>query len=412
MEIIPTDKIKEGMVLSADVRDINSRLLLAKGSTIKQGHLRVFRIWGISEVAVTSGPNEDPISESTPDPKTLKEVLTRTKKLFKHVDQAHPVVRDLLDSAVKYRSRPGGDQGKTPQLSSLNSLECENISNRIKFKITRTEIQLPEIPSFISDLNEVIASPVSSAGDIAAVVNRSPSLAALLLKVVNSAFYGFPSRIDSISRAVTLLGSKEISGLALGISVMKIFKNIPFEIIDMRSFLRHSLCCATISRILGAYRNIHQTEQLFVSGLLHDIGRLIMFKYFPGESLSLLARARVEESPLIAVEKAYLGYRHTEVAGLLLRNWKLPYNLEDCIVNHHSPSSAQDPEKAAIVHMADIITNGLGIGSSGECYVPPMDAPLLEKMNFSPAISKSLIRQAVHKMASIEEFFSDGTMEL
>ncbi len=90
---------------------------------------------------------------------------------------------------------------------------------------------------------------------------------------------------------MSLIGTREISGLALGISVLSIFKNIPKETIDMHSFLRHSLACGLLSRVFAAHKNIPQTEQMFVSGLLHDLGRLILYIYFPDESRNILARS-------------------------------------------------------------------------------------------------------------------------
>ena len=104
----------------------------------------------------------------------------------------------------------------------------------------------------------VITDPFATSNDVAQVVNKSPSLAALLLRIVNSAYYGFPSKIDRISRAVTIIGTKEISGLALGISVMRVFSDIPKEVIDMQAFIRHSLACGMLARILAALKNLQQ----------------------------------------------------------------------------------------------------------------------------------------------------------
>ena len=169
---------------------------------------------------------------------------------------------------------------------------------------------MPEIPAVVFELNEVIANPLSSAEHIAEVVNRSPSLTALLLKIVNSSFYGFPSKIDKVSHAVTLIGTREISGLALGISILSIFKNIPKEIIDMYSFLKHSLACGILSRVLAAHLNSNQTEQLFVAGLLHDLGRLILYIHFPKESHNIITRSRNRSKLLFEEEKDYLGCDH------------------------------------------------------------------------------------------------------
>jgi HD-like signal output (HDOD) protein len=170
-------------------------------------------------------------------------------------------------------------------------------------KIRSRDIKLPEIPSLIFTLNDTIADPFSSADDIAQVISKSPGLSALLLRIVNSAFYGFPSRIDSVTRAVTIIGSKEVSTLAVGITTMEIFKDIPRSVFDMQAFTHHSLACGVLARILAAGGNIRNTEQLFVSGLLHDIGRMVIFKYFPQQAGLMLSGASHGKASLYEMEK-------------------------------------------------------------------------------------------------------------
>ena len=269
-------------------------------------------------------------------------------------------------------------------------------------RLNKSKIVLPEIPSVVFELNEVIANPMSSADHIAQVVNRSPSLTALLLKIVNSSFYGFPSKIDKISHAVTLIGTREISGLALGISILSIFKDIPREMIDMHSFLEHSLACGILSRILAAQKNFGQTEQLFVSGLLHDLGRLILYLYFTDESRNILSRSRNNQTLLYAEETNYLGCDHAQVGKQLMEQWKLPLILEDSVLYHHNPSEAQQPIPATIVHLADIIVNSLGIGSSGEKFVPPLDTAAWENLDLPLSSFDTVIGQATHQFYSLE----------
>jgi HD-like signal output (HDOD) protein len=247
---------------------------------------------------------------------------------------------------------------------------------------------------------------MSSAEHIAEVVNRSPSLTALLLKIVNSSFYGFPSKIDKVSHAVTLIGTREIYGLALGISILSIFKNIPKEIIDMYSFLKHSLACAILSRVIAAHLNSSQTEQLFVSGLLHDLGRLILYIHFPTESHNIIARSINEASLLYREEKDYLGCDHAQVGRQLLKQWKLPMLLENNVFYHHKPSAAQQPIPATIVHLADLIVNSLGIGSSGERFVPPLDHDAWENLELSPSCFGKLIGQAIHQFEAVESILN------
>jgi len=323
MGYVSVDQLKQGMVLSEDVRDIASKLLLSKGQTITSQQIRILKIWGVIEVNVTENHGSEKISEPGMDSELIEEINENTKQTFKQLDLSHPAINEIFRSSVWYRS-----QYKiiNPD-EELNLTECGDTGHHlikdIRIKIDKSEIKLPEIPTKINELSEIIDDPFASASDIAKVVNKSPSLTALLLRIVNSAFYGFPAKIDSISRAVTLIGSREVTGLALGISTMKLFKDIPKEIIDMHSFLKHSLACGIISRILAAHKNLPQTEQLFVSGLLHDIGRLIFFKYFPDQAKALLKHAKGANKPLFQIESNQLGYSHAYIGKYLLQKWKL-----------------------------------------------------------------------------------------
>ena len=172
--------------------------------------------------------------------------------------------------------------------------------------------------------------------------------------------------------------------------------------IDMYSFLKHSLACGILSRILAAQKNFGQTEQLFVSGLLHDLGRLILYLYFTDESRGILGRARRNNKLLYHEETNYLGCDHAQVGNKLMEQWKLPLILENNVLYHHNPSEAQQPIPATIVHLADIIVNALGIGSSGEKFVPPLDAAAWENLDLPISSFDTVIGQATHQFYSLE----------
>ena len=406
MITVTTDNLKPGMTLSADVLDINSRLLLSKGLQIQPKHIRVFKIWGITEVPIEGVNGDEEASAGMVTMETANRVIQNTKHLFSHQDLGHPAVKELFRQAVFYKSQsqPAGRLIPEPILPP----EVENGPGKsdIMQKLKDSQIKLPELPAIITQLNEVIARPNASANDIAQTVDQSASLVTVLLKIVNSALYTFPSPIDSISRAVTLIGSKEITSLAVGVSIMRMFKEIPTQVVDIRSFMRHSLACGVISRILAARKGIQQTEKLFVSGLLHDIGRLILYKYFAEETKILLSRARTMEVPMHRIEHSVLGCRHTTIAKHLLTKWKLPSKLSDSVHYHHTPSSADDVENAAIVHIADIIANALGMGSSGERLVPYFDTNAWDRIGLSPAIMEQIVRQTLHQLGSLENILT------
>ena len=409
MGIIAVDQLKEGMVLAEDVLDVNSRLLLKEGGTVESQHIRMFKMWGVGEIRVQGDVAAKAGSETGDDPSRLEEVAQRIAPLFRLNDLNHPVIQQLFTLSVQHRAKNDPTPEAASPIQTAAQDAAKPAATDIRDRLKRTNIKLPEIPSIVYELNEVIADPFSSAEDIAQVVNKSPSLASLLLRIVNSAFYGFPGKIDRISRAVALIGSKEISCLALGISTMRIFNEIPKDIIDVRSFFKHSLACGILSRILAAHLNIGQTEQLFVSGLLHDIGRVIVFKYFPKEAAAMLAETRSPGNRLYDIEFETLRCRHTHVGRDLFRKWKLPYSLENSIYYHHTPSRAREVNRTAVIHLADICVHGLGLGTSGEQVIPPLDDAAIETLRLVPASLKTVAVQTLHQLEYLEGAFQEST---
>ena len=406
MVFIKTDRLKKGMILADDVKDVNGRLLLARGETIGPDHTRIFKIWGITAVNIKGDAEGEDESLFGIDPEVLEETRKKTLTVFSHADLEHPAIEELFKLCTLFRSRHNGKLEKRVITATELDDSINTIKDDILKKLKENRIKLPEMPSIVSELNEVIEDPLASAENIAEVVNMSPSLTALLLTIVNSPLYGFRSRIDKVSRAVTLIGTREISSLALGLIIITIFKNISEDIIDMRSFLKHSLACGLISRSLTAHKNILETEQMFVSGLLHDIGRLIIYTYFSESARILLHRAISSDQILYLEEKSYLGCQHTDIAKYLLNKWKLPAIIKDNVYYHHQPSTAENPTLAAIVHLSDIIANGLGIGTSGENFVPPLDTDAWDGLGLSPSCFELVIQQTTHQVFALENFYN------
>ncbi|OQY13637.1 MAG: hypothetical protein B6I30_02605 [Desulfobacteraceae bacterium 4572_187] len=407
MGIIHVDRLKENMVLSKDVRDLNTRLLLAKGLKIQSKHLRILKMWGITEVNVVADePDYEKVTTKEIDPKLLERIEENTKYLFHHVDLEHPAMKELFRLSVLYKVRHNIYKTDKKKMVEFVKDSKEEFLIDLRNNIAYRKIKLPEIPSTVFELNEVIANPLASADDIARIVSKSPSLAAILLKIVNSPIYAFPTKIDTISRAVTLIGTEEVSGLATGISTITIFKDISDDMIDMHLFLKHSLICAIISRVLCAYKNITQTEQLFVSGLLHDIGRLVLYKYYPEQAKKILIRAESSKELLHKQEKKDIGCTHADIGSDLLKKWKIPFSIKNNLLYHHNPSGANNQAHVTIVHLADIIAHSLEIGTSGERFVPNFDHRAFDSLRISPSCFDSAIRLATHQFNAIESFFN------
>jgi len=404
MSTVAVNQLKEGMVSSDEIRDINGRLLLGAGIEIKANHINVFKKWGVAEVSIDGQNNSPEVAKTDIDSELFARAAENVKDVFRHVDLSHPFIKELFRLSVLHRIKTNTFE-PDQDTSVAESEDLKTVKKvDLRAKLAEKEIKLPEIPAIVAELNQVIDDPDSSANDIARVVSKSPSLVATLLKIVNSSFYSFHSEIDSISRAVALIGASEIASLAIGISVISVFKSIPKKTLDMRAFLRHSLACGLLSRIIAAHNNIVQTEQCFVAGLLHDIGRVVIYKDFSDQAKVLFERCATSHNLLYWEEKIYFGCQHIDIGKILLKRWNLPDTLGQSVFYHHNPSGAQELVQPLIVHLADLTVNGLGFGSSGERLVPQFDDQAADRLAFSPLKLEMIINQAIHQFSTLASF--------
>jgi len=253
---------------------------------------------------------------------------------------------------------------------------------------------LGSLPGIYLKLAEVVSDPRSSASDVGRIIAEDPGLTARLLKLVNSAMYNFPSRIETVSHAISIVGTAQLQDLALATSVIRLFANLPQGLVTMESFWRHSVACGVIARALASRRREANVERFFVAGLLHDIGRPVMYMQVPDQSRIVLTRSRETRSPLFRLEQETFGFDHTHVGHALLDLWKLPPSLREAVAQHHHPDRAQRfPVEAAVIHVADIMANALGLGSSGEAGIPPLVSSAWQLIGLPPAIVPDLLEE-------------------
>ncbi len=419
MGVIPCSEIKADMVLAEDLLAYNGRFLLAKGTRLTPGHIRILQTWGVVEADIQGTSREDAEAErcSELDPLVLEAARERVRKDFVHTDHDHAAVRELfrlcthreakkLESGIEDECRGDRREGLSRSGGRETEKEEPSPANREldPLKVVGRNTTLSTLPFIFWQLNEIIKKPDSSARDIAEVISKDTSLSARLLKIVNSAFYGFPHRIDTLSRAVAIVGTKQLSTLALGINIITQFKDIPQDLVEMHSFWRHSIACGLLARILASYKGVRNTERLFVAGLLHDIGRLVLFNDSPVNSRRAMSGARYENGLLHHIEMRTMGFDHSGLGALLLRKWKLPVSLETSVRYHHRPSESRHPLEPAIVHLSDMVTNALRIGSSGESLVPPLDPAAWDALDLSPNILALAVYQLDQQFEQMARF--------
>jgi putative nucleotidyltransferase with HDIG domain len=254
--------------------------------------------------------------------------------------------------------------------------------------------RVSSLPEIFIMINEVVNDPTSSFSDISRVVNLDPALSARLLKIVNSSFYSFPSNIDTVTHAISVIGTEQLHDLALATTILSTFKGIPDTIVNMNLFWRHSMGVAIIARNLAIHCRETNPERFFLAGILHDIGRLIILENLPEESKEIVSRQTEVGGIMWQIEREVLGFDHADVGAALARAWKLPLSLEEIIGNHHNPArSKRYPLETTIIHLADIIAKAMELGTSGDIHVSPLDEKSWEQLKLPIGIFSALWNQ-------------------
>lgn len=246
-----------------------------------------------------------------------------------------------------------GDRIATPETGIRDALPLETAELWLK-----DSSSLVSPPDICIKIFELMETNQASAQSLGSVISRDPSLTARLLRIVNSSFYGFPHRIDTVSRAVTVIGVSELYNLVVTVSAITSFSRIPNFIVNIDTFWRHSVSCGILARELARQCRVLHPERLFVAGILHDIGSLVMYHRAPDQIKNLLLAAQGNETILQHLEHKEFGFSHADIGGMLLSRWQLPKLLQEAVQLHHDPDAAQEARlEAAIIHIADALAN-------------------------------------------------------
>ncbi|GAB6161470.1 HDOD domain-containing protein [Desulfothermus naphthae] len=393
MKKICVEYIVPGMILAKSVEGLDGTELLAKGTELGEKEKNLLLDAGVDYIYVTA-KNEE-----------LEQSLLQTLaeeyvfKFFMYVNPDNKLFVELFKITVelifnklkKGWELPCEDYIRAKSVERMNDLFLKDMGG--PEDIVKHELSLASFPDVYFRLKKILESSTSSAKDIAQVIGSDVALTTRLLKLVNSPLFGLTQKIDSLERAVSLVGEEELTSLVLGISAIRYFKDIPPELMDMQTFWKHSLSCAIFAKIIASKYKDVTDETLFTAGLLHDVGKLILFKNMPYSSVETLVFARENMIPLIEAEEYVLGFTHTEVSKLLMDSWEFPDTINDIVSNHHNPIEASFEKGAAIIQLADNLANAVGLSYGTTFVVPGMDEEVFDKLDIPVNTLKSIVQQ-------------------
>jgi len=271
---------------------------------------------------------------------------------------------------------------------------------------------LVTLPDVFLRINTLVENTHSTTSDIAKAVGQDPAFTVRLLRVANSSFYGFSATIDTVPKAVSIIGISQIRNLALATSVASSFEGLPNTLVSMQNFWRHSLYCALAARILAKHARKCDPDAVFTAALLHDIGELVIFNRLPLKAKAALQLVldSADELPVYQAERRVMGFDHAQVGGELARQWKLPQMLQECIEFHHEINpELRFVREVALVHIANILALMAEVQTLELGDVPAIDPVAWEIAGLDPdELIRSTVSEAQEAIAEAERFFIDN----
>ena len=194
--------------------------------------------------------------------------------------------------------------------------------------------------------------PNSDIYDFAEVISVDPNLSTRVLKVVNSAYFGFPEPVENIARAVNMIGIAQLHNMVLGISAISSLA-LPNDILPLNTFWRASLFSGVLARLLAEQMKLAGSEHMFIAGLLHEIGHLVLYAKFPLQALAAQRIAEDQGKQIHEAEMQVLGYHYGDIGAILMANWNLSKNLQSITRHQPDPATADENQvETALMHLA------------------------------------------------------------
>jgi len=251
--------------------------------------------------------------------------------------------------------------------------------NRIRARIEQSA-KLPALPMVVVKIMEMVGSAQTTARQLGEEISRDQVLSAKVLKLVNSGFYGFSQPIATIPHAVAMLGFDAVKSLVMTSSVLEQMDE------DLPGLWQHSLACARTSAFIAEQAGQADPEEISVTGLLHDLGKVILCQTLASEFMLVQKRIEKLGELFYQAEEDVLSCHHGHIGGWLLEKWGLPPRLVTPLVDHHDFRPRRDhAERTAIVHLADVLCRAEGLGSGGDAGIPRLEPTALEVLGLDMA---------------------------
>ena len=275
-------------------------------------------------------------------------------------------------------------------------------------KLVEKVVNLPTLPAVMTRIIQKVEDPKTSTNEIVDMIGVDQALTMKVLKIVNSAYYGFRQRIATLDRAVVILGFNNIKNLALSASIFDTLSGEGKGEFNLMKFWGHSIGCGVATKVLAVKlgHDPKSLDEFFTAGLLHDIGKVVLDKYVHEEFSEAVKMAAEKDMLIMEAEREVLGADHTDMGHWVAVKWGLPTSLKEVISFHHSPGAAKEAkELTGLVHFADILVRRKKIGSGGDNKVPPLNPNVFEMLKLTQEDVVEIMNLIDKEMEKASVFF-------
>lgn len=251
---------------------------------------------------------------------------------------------------------------------------------------------LATLPSVYHKLNEAINSPSCTTGIISRIISQDPALTLKVLKMVNSAFYGFPHEIEDIPQAIVIIGMQQLNDLVLTHSIINLFNNQNSAPFSLEDFWKFSLACGIEAKILASQSKGSYSERIFVGGLLHNIGKLLMAIAEPDNYTKCHKLSLQESTSMTEAETKIFGFNHIAVNTALMNAWNIPQAINEISSNYLTPEDTQYTQECNLIRLAHTVIQTVGLADNGDFFVPAFSDEQLNQLQLTVlGLEESLI---------------------
>jgi len=270
--------------------------------------------------------------------------------------------------------------------------------------------ELPTLPSVFFTVSKMLSDPRTSAVDVGKIVSNDQVIASKILKIANSAFYGFAGRVNTVSHAIAVLGFSSTKNIVLTTSILSTLNlKTPVKGFNLAAFWKHSAAVGAIAKLTAKEVFSQKQEEAFVAGLLHDIGKLILAICAPEDFVKCLDFAVSKKCLFFDAEKELLGITHTEIAAWINQKWKLPTEFATVLTNHHNEieTSGEHIGLVSVVKFADVLARGMQFGHACDHSIPILEDNVWDSLRMTPQKLEKILAASYDAMQDSMAFVNE-----